>query len=601
MALQSSLATKKKQRRNKTMALSGSAAKALPLRDLKSVNTALSLLYDKDGNYRLGFSPDGFYKTQLLNTLEWSTENHVHQMYATTETLKPGQKAVKYRRYRSLTPNLTPLPEGLPNNPDKLAYEEITISNLFTFGRWYEFTAEVDWDVVDPVIARATQNLVDVAARTKELYARKTWLSSPNQYFANGKTFQSLTMADTIVLEDLLFITSRMERLQVKPLGGKFNYICSKEFIKGLIKDPIVKEYLSMNGVNPSEFLKALNGEPLDLIDVKFIPTMLDEYAYPDLEYPGVYYDAAIGKEVIRYVYDASAGPVGAKSGKIYYLDMPENYIVAGTETAKNTAANVTYLNDGSAIDNKITWKLPLTHTPLTTGTTGNTATTLTSAKAFIRVANIVDGVHGALSTTVTAADLTAVNAAISDGSFTQLPVHRGVLFGDEALVKIVHANRNDSAELVIHKPGQSGALDPYNQRQSISVKVKGFGVGINRTEAIVVTFGIPYLAANAFLTAIHMAGNSEILDQRTPGTLSAISDVTGVSMQPRATRPNMMYPAFSASASYAIGDMVTFEGGVWVFKAAHTPAAWNKIHVVKVNQAISQSDVITPTNEGIE
>lgn len=124
------------------MAISGSSAgKLAPLRDLKSVNTALSLLYDKDGNYRVGFSPDGFYKTQLLDTLEWGSENHVHQMYATSEILKPGQKAVKYRRYRSLTPNLTPLPEGAPNNPDKLAYEEIEIANLFTFGRWYEFTS----------------------------------------------------------------------------------------------------------------------------------------------------------------------------------------------------------------------------------------------------------------------------------------------------------------------------------------------------------------------------------------------------------------------------------------------------------------------------
>lgn len=590
------------------MALSGSAEKALPLHDLKSVNTALSLLYDKDGNYRLGFSPDGFYKTQLLNTLEWGSENHVHQMYATSEILKPGQKAVKYRRYRSLTPNLAPLPEGLPNNPDKLAYEEIEISNLFTFGRWYEFTAEVDWDVVDPVIARATQNLVDVAERTKELYARKTWLSSPNQYFANGKTFDTLTLADTIVLEDLLFITSRMERLQVNPIGGKFNYICSKEFIKGLIKDPIVKEYLAMNGVNPSEFLRALNGEPLDLIDVKFIPTMLDEYAYPDLEYPGVYYDAALGKEVIRYVYDATTGRdyyhgvgTNTKNGTIYYLDLPENFVVKDTTTVKNTASAVTYLQDGSAIDNKVTWLLPLDAVTLAAA---NCNATLASAKALVRKATVTAGVHGALTAaTITDAsdDLNAVNAAIAAGKFTQLPVHRGILFGDEALVKITHANRNDAAELIIHKPGESGALDPYNQRQSISVRVKGFGVGINRTEAITVTFGVPYLAANAFLTAAYMAGNAQILDERTAGTLSAISDNTGVSTQPIAALPNMMYPAFSASVAYNIGDMVTYSGGVYVFKAAHSAAAWNKAHVVQVNQAISDSDTIVATNEKSE
>jgi hypothetical protein len=592
------------------MALSGSAEKALPLHDLKSVNTALSMLYDKDGNYRLGFSPDGFYKTQLLNTLEWGSENHVHQMYATSEVLKPGQKAVKYRRYRSLTPNLTPLPEGLPNNPDKLAYEEIEISNLFTFGRWYEFTAEVDWDVVDPVIARATQNLVDVAERTKELYARKTWLSSPNQYFANGKTFQTLTMADTIVLEDLLFITSRMERIQVKPLGGKFNYICSKEFIKGLIKDPIVKEYLAMNGVNPSEFLKALNGEPLDLIDVKFIPTMLDEYAYPDLEYPGVYYDASIGMEVIRYVADATTGPVGKKDGKIWYLDLPANFIVksAGSVTVKNTASAVTYLQDGSAIDNKVTWLLPLDADAMVFG---NFASTLTSAKALLREATITKGVHGDLTaSTITEAhaNFGIIDALIDAGKFTQLPVHRGVLFGDEALVKIVHANRNDSAELIIHKPGESGALDPYNQRQSISVRVKGFGVGINRTEAIVVTFGVPYLAANAFLTAMQMTwANGGLLDERGLGGFHAVSDTTGLDVLPvaginMAALPNMSYPAWKASTSYVAGNMVTYKGGVYVFSTSYSGSTWDVTKVIKVNQAISTvNEPKAPTNEGQE
>lgn len=585
------------------MALTAGQEKTLPLRDLKSVNTALSLLYDKDGNYRLGFSPDGFYKTQLLNTLEWGTENHVHQMYATTEVLRPGQKAVKYRRYRSLTPNLAPLPEGIPNAPDKLAYEEIEISNLFTFGRWYEFTAEVDWDVVDPVIARATQNLVDVAARTKELYARKTWLSSPNQYFAGGKTFDTLTMTDTIVLDDLLFITSRMERLQVNPIGGKFNYICSKEFIKGLIKDPIVTQYLSMNGVAPGEFLRALNGEPLDLIDVKFIPTMLDEYAYPDLEYPGVYYNAAIGKEVIRYVFDDTKGGINNKNGTIYYVDFPEDFVVKGTTKIKNTASAVTYLQDGSAIDNKITWLLPLDTTPLVFAT--HVAATLTAGKALIRKATVTAGVHGDLVAGVEA-DVAKINAGIAAGKFMQLPVHRGILFGDEALVKIQHANRNDSAELIIHKPGEAGALDPYNQRQSIAVRVKGFGVGINRTEAIAVTFGVPFLAANAFLTAAQMAGAGKMLDERGLGGFHKIDDTTGGDTLPvaginMATLPNMMYPDFEITKAYAAGDMVVYKGGVYVFNQTHTAGAWNKAHVIKVNQAIQKGEDVPPTNESAE
>jgi|LSQX01.1.fsa_nt_gb hypothetical protein len=590
------------------MAIDGNAkGKALPLRDLASVNTALSLLYDKEGNYRAGFSPDGFYKTQLLNTLEWGSENHVHQMFATTEILKPGQKAVKYRRYRDLTPNLAPLPEGIPNAPDKLAYEEIEISNLFTFGRWYEFTAEVDWDVVDPVIARATQNLVDVAERTKELYARKMWLSTPNQYFARGKTFDSLTLADAVTLEDLLFITSRMERMRVKPIGGKFNYICSKEFLRGLFHDPIVKQYLEMNNVSPQEFLKALNGEPLDLIDVKFIPTMLDEYAYPDIEYPGVYYDASIDKEVIRYVWDdTKTNFKGNKTGNIYYLDIAEDFqtdVSVTTVLAKSSSGGVTYLQDGSAIDNKITWELPMVSGLITSAKMVTDA--IASKKALIKVAAVSEGVHQepAVMLTSDTSGIAKVDSAVHLGKFTQLPVHRGILFGDEALVKIVHANRNDGAELIIHKPGEAGALDPYNQRQSIAVRVKGFGVGINRTEAIVATFGVPYLAAHAFLEAQYRNWNTGgLLDERGLDGFHGIGadgiqtlPVAGINM---AAKPTMTYPKFSKTKPYAAGDMVVYNNAVYVFNQTHTAGAWNKEHVLKVNQPVWTTEEPKESNE---
>ena len=169
-------------------------------------------------------------------------------------------------------------------------------------------------------------------------------------------------------------------------------------------------------------------------------------------------------------------------------------------------------------------------------------------------------------------------------------------------MVKVVHANRNDSAELIIHKPGEAGALDPYNQRQSIAVRVKGFGVGINRTEAVVVTFGVPYLAANSFLTASYMAGHATMLDERGLGGFHAVGsdglDTLPVAGINKAALPTMMYKPFSTSVAYAAGDMVTYKGGLYVFNNTHAAGAWNKAHVVKVNQAVNQADEIDPTNE---
>lgn len=239
-----------------------------------------------------------------------------------------------------------------------------------------------------------------------------------------------------------------------------------------------------------------------------------------------------------------------------------------------------------------------------------NCEATLTSAKALVRKSTVTAGVNGAIHGALAAAtitdasnDLNAVNAAIASGAFTQLPVHRGILFGDEALVKIVHANRNDAAELIIHKPGEAGALDPYDQRQSIAVRVKGFGVGINRTEAVVVTFGVPYLAANAFLTAANMTWeNGGLLDERDPNVFHNVSDDTGLDSLQLAALPNIFYPAWKADTAYRAGDMVTYEGGVYVFKANYAGGtSFDATKVIKVNQAISANDAITPTNEKSE
>ena len=60
----------------------------LSLHNLKNVNTVLSMLYDKDGNYRAGFSPDEFYNTILLDTLKYGEENYVHLKYAENLTIK---------------------------------------------------------------------------------------------------------------------------------------------------------------------------------------------------------------------------------------------------------------------------------------------------------------------------------------------------------------------------------------------------------------------------------------------------------------------------------------------------------------------------------
>ena len=100
------------------------------------------------------------------------------------------------------------------------------------------------------------------------------------------------------------------------------------------------------------------------------------------------------------------------------------------------------------------------------------------------------------------AGDLAAVNTLIDNGEFMQLPVHRGILFGAEALVKLVMEGVSDAPKIIIKSLGSSGVADPIDQRQSIGFKVDGFGLAIKRPEAVVVTYGIPKHAELAALSA---------------------------------------------------------------------------------------------------
>jgi hypothetical protein len=97
--------------------------------------------------------------------------------------------------------------------------------------------------------------------------------------------------------------------------------------------------------------------------------------------------------------------------------------------------------------------------------------------------------------------DADGVNDLLAAGEFMQLPIHRGILFGAEALVKLSMEGVSDAPRIIVKALGSSGVADPIDQRQSIGFKVDGFGLAIKRPEAIVVTFGIPRYAELAALT----------------------------------------------------------------------------------------------------
>lgn len=540
----------------------------LTLHNLKNVNTVLSMLYDADGNYRAGFKPEEFYNTILLDTLKYGDENYVHLKYAENLPIKRGFKTAKFRRWAGMTPTLRPLKEGVPPAPDKHAYEVLEIGNVWSFGRWSEYTDQVDMSVVSEVIAERSVQYGELANQIKELYARKVWLSSPNEYFANFKQgFNELGFGDTIGLDDLRFLVSRMKRMMVKPISGKFNYICSPEFINGLIDDPRVIQYMTIENTTGKLFT---NGEPFDLFELSFIPTMLDEFAYPDTEYPGVY-ELADGKEVIRLY--AIGAPITDDETPVYYISAHQDLVVgANNKTAKYNTGQ-TYLPDGTAVDDGWEkWEIPNSYNVGSPIGGGNPTKDAILLQKSIRTLDPETKKYKYGPVEAAADDKTAAQTLLANGAFMQLPVHRGILFGDEALVKLSVDGVSDAPKIIVKPLGSSGVADPLDQRQSIGFRVDGFGLAIKRPEAICVTYSIPENAEFAALTASAIHGDYTLLTNYGLGVDSTVdgktNSITDGEQDMHVGGVNNTADVFAklVEGKYSEGELVKYKDEYYVF-----------------------------------
>ena len=579
----------------------------LKLHNMKNVNTVLSMLYDADGNYRAGFSPDEFYNTILLDTLKWGEENYVHLKYAENLTIKKGFKTARFRRWAGMTPTLRPMLEGVPPAPDKHAYETLEIGNVWSFGRWSEYTDAIDKSVISDLVSERVSQYGELANQIKELYARKVWLSSPNEYFANFKNgFKDLAFGDAISLDDLRFLTARMKRMQVKSIGGKFNYICSTEFINGLIDDPRVKLYMELEQTTGKLYG---SGEPFDLFELQFIPTMLDEFAYPDTEFPGVY-ELADGNEVIRlYAIDDTTTP---GTYTVYYLDVHQDYVVKGTQKAKHNTG-IKYLPDGTAVDDGwVKWEFPVDATALVEGKIGSAEATDSKVKLMKSTKTVAADANGIMKATYTAPaaavanDLTAVNKLIVAGAFAQLPVHRGILFGDEALVKLSVEGLSDAPRIIIKALGSSGVTDPLDQRQSVGFRVDGFGLAIKRPEALCVTYGIPANAELSALTASAIYGDYTVMTNYGLGNDTAVDAKannivytetdTYQALHVDGVNDTRIFLEFNAAKNYSQGTVVIKDGKYYVFIKGHK-GAWND-DVVKEIRITNELPTVDEVND---
>ena len=438
----------------------------MPITNLAAVTDINRIVHMiNQGGYDI--SPAQFYDRMLLDSIKLGNENYVHLKNTENFTLPAGTQKLQKRRWGGLTAITTPLLEGIPPIPDKTSMDSITFTAT-AFGRYMEFTDRIDLDQIDPILAHYTKELGDVAVRTLERYARETMLSSASKLFANNKTsIGELEIGDKLAIADLRFAALRMQRLMVKPLNGYYNFICSPEFLFDFMDDPLVDQYMRINQTTKQLFD---DGKPFNMFTINFIQTMLDEHYTPGLDNVGEYYDGSAYKLRV-YAIDGD---------KIVYGNVPV--------AKRSTNSAVSYLPDGTAlpIGHKVSWDLVdwcadgtvLSYWDMSAETPARTGLTL-----------------GAASTPYTTAQANAL-------TWNQLPVHKGLLYGAEGLVKIGIAGQQN-AKTFVKSLGSAGALDPLDQRQTIGFKINSIGFGILRDEAIVVTYSIPSQAvATSGLTA---------------------------------------------------------------------------------------------------
>ena len=116
-------------------------------------------------------NPDVFYSTQLLDTIRDASESYQYFKYAQAMPIEGKANKLTVRRWAPLQAHTVPLQEGIPPMSDKGSVEKYEIT-AYQYGRYMEFTDQVDFKAVDPIVAHYSNEYSIVAVETLDLLAQ---------------------------------------------------------------------------------------------------------------------------------------------------------------------------------------------------------------------------------------------------------------------------------------------------------------------------------------------------------------------------------------------------------------------------------------------
>lgn len=379
--------------------------------------------------------PELFYTKQLLETIRLGADQYPYYRLATASPIPDKSNKLQLRRWAPLQAHTTPLIEGIPPHSDKGSVETYEIG-AFQYGRFMEFTDKVDFSMIDPIIATYSKEYAIVAVETLDMLARDTLLSLAQRFYANQKAnLEGLIITDKPTIADLRLVVLSMKKALVKPrINGRFQVICSPEFVYDMITDPYVENFMRYNNTTKPMYE---NGTLVPMFDLEFYESMATPVSGE--------YTTSGGTKALR-VYR-----INTTTSAYEYASLPEaTYLTAA---ASNYVKDSRTGMDASYIpDNKV-WNI-----------------------AAFNAAAPASGPDSRNDTS---------------GEWKEFLVNHIIVVGKDALIR-TGISGQDSAKMYVKGKGSAGVLDPIDQRQSIGFKINSVGFGSARNEAIVDYICVP-------------------------------------------------------------------------------------------------------------
>ena len=379
-------------------------------------------------------APEVFYSKQLLDTIRYDASNYTYYRYADEMPIQEKADKLTVRRWAPVKAHTVPLVEGVPPISDKGSVEKYEMQ-ADQYGRYMEFTDKVDFKVVDPIIAHYSQEYAIVAVETLDLLAQQTLLTVAQPYYAGlVKDASELTPDSKPSIGDLRIIGLSLKKQLVKPRSnGRYHVLVSPEFVYDMLDDEYVQAYMKINQTTGSMYD---NGTLIPLFGFEFyeVVNCPDDNVFTDSDGSNYFMQF---KEVASGASPANGNKVIASaSSSTGFIEIGKKKVTKGT------------ISGGYDIDSR----------------TGQEASYIPEHQDFVCTA---------------------------DAGFRVLKVQHTIILGKDALARTGLAGEGN-AKMYVKGLGESGVLDPIDQRQSIGFKINSVGFGSVRPEAVVDYINVP-------------------------------------------------------------------------------------------------------------